>query len=291
MRASLLTTSAAACALILLLASCDPPGKPKANEAQAENREAILDFKTLFRSNCAGCHGLDGRLGPARILNDSLYLSLLPRETLRQIVIYGRPGTAMPAWAKSQGGPLTSKQVDALVDGIYTNWAKPATSAPDAPHYASTGTGDVNRGKILFVRSCFMCHVKGAAVGPISTPNYLELVSTQMLRTSIIVGRPDLGMPDYRHLKLGKALTDQDVTDLVAYLNSLRTSPAPGEVGAPAGGQQTTSTGPHETENGTGQSNPSAKGNEGSGNGPGSPRHQENEDKKGKSSSSQRGVK
>ena len=43
-----------------------------------------------------------------------------------------------------------------------------------------------------------------------------------MLRTSIIVGRPDLGMPDYRHLKLGKALTDQDITDLVAFLASKR---------------------------------------------------------------------
>jgi hypothetical protein len=93
-----------------------------------------------------------------------------------------------------------------------------------------------------------------------------------MLRTSIVVGRPDLGMPDYRFLNLGKPLSDGDVTDLVAYLASQR---PPGAATAQSMG--------------TGQE-PVTKGNEGSGNGPGSPRHQ-NEGNKGKGSSSQQGVK
>lgn len=230
MRPPLAATLTAACLAAFLLVSCDPPGKPKTEGSQAENREAILDFKTLFNSNCSGCHGLNGRNGPARILKDPLYLSLLPRETLQQIIIYGRPGTAMPAWAKSRGGPLTDQQVEVLVNGMYTAWGRPPAAAPEAPSYASAASGDPVHGKQLFARGCFMCHGKGAAVGPVSTPNYLALVSTQMLRTSIIIGRPDLGMPDYRHLNLGKALKDQDVTDLVAYLSSLRTAPAPGEM-------------------------------------------------------------
>jgi hypothetical protein len=33
-----------------------------------------------------------------------------------------------------------------------------------------------------------------------------------------VVGRPDLGMPDYRVLNLGRPLSEQDIADLVTYL-------------------------------------------------------------------------
>ena len=105
-----------------------------------------------------------------------------------------------------------------------------------------------------------MCHGKGAKVGPVTDPSYLALVSNQNLRTSIIVGRRDFGMPDWRFLNLGHALTDQDIADVVAYLASLR--------------PQAAQTGAHVVENGTGQSGARAAGNEGSGNGPGSPQNQ-----------------
>jgi hypothetical protein len=111
----------------------------------------------------------------------------------------------------------------------------------------------------------------------VTDPAFLQLVSDQVLRTSIIQGRPDLGMPDYRTLNAGRALSDQNVSDLVGYLASLRPEP-PNESA-------------HVVENGTGQAGRMTKGNEGSGNGPGSPRQQQNEGNKGKGSSSQRGVK
>src|SRR3954465_13295283 len=129
MRASLrgrrATALLALAAASLLSVACDPPGKPPAEEPQAINRETILDFRVLYESNCAGCHGTDGKSGAARTLNQPLYLAILPEDTLRQIIRNGRPGPAMPAWARSQGGPLTDQQVDALVDGIYKSWAKP----------------------------------------------------------------------------------------------------------------------------------------------------------------------
>ena len=205
--------------LLVLSTACTPPGKPR----QVEDPQApAMDFGTLFGANCAGCHGLDGKNGPGRILNDPLYLAILPREELRQILIHGRPGTAMPAWATSNGGPLNDKQIDILVNGVYQNWAKPV-HLTDPPSYAAGNVvGNADAGRKLFTRNCFMCHGPGARVGLVTDRNYLSLVSNQMLRTSIMIGRPDLGMPDYRHLKLGKALTNQDVTDLVAFLASKR---------------------------------------------------------------------
>jgi mono/diheme cytochrome c family protein len=126
----------------------------------------------------------------------------------------------MPAWAKSQGGPLTDQQVDALVDGIYNNWAKPASfkNATLLTYSAGAATGDAGNGKRVFLKKCFACHARGAAVGPVTDPTYLSLVSDQYLRSAILAGRPDFGMPDYR----GFALTEQDIADLVAYLESLR---------------------------------------------------------------------
>src|SRR5947209_382067 len=107
---------------LLLLGACDPPGQPKLEPPPSDE---TLDFKVLYGENCAGCHGDNGKAGPGRPLNNPLYLAVMPKDALIQTVSYGRPGTAMPAWAKSQGGPLTDKQIHALADGIYQNWSKP----------------------------------------------------------------------------------------------------------------------------------------------------------------------
>jgi len=208
-----------ACLVFFVLAACDPPGRPQFEAERADT----TDFKILFTLNCVGCHGVEGKNGPGRVLNDPLYLAVIPRDTLKQVLVYGRPGTAMPAWEKSEGGPLTMRQIDALVDGIEKNWAKPAHfSNASLPPYAADQQGNPEAGRKLFLRNCFMCHGPGAKIGPVADPTYLSLVSDQMLRTSIIVGRPDLGMPDYRTLKLGKPLADQDITDLVSFLASKR---------------------------------------------------------------------
>lgn len=269
--------AAGACVSLLLATGCEPPGKPKPEPPSSQD---ITDFNTLYGENCSGCHGLDGMNGPARPLNDALYLAVIPRDVLQQTIENGRPGTAMPPWAHSQGGPLTAKQIMALVDGIEHNWAKPANfQGATLPSYnAGNNAGDADRGKKLFASNCYMCHAPGAPIGSVTDGVFLQLVSDQVLRTSIIQGRHDLGMPDYRTLKLGHALSDQEITDLVAYLASLR--PVEPNV-------QSART----NENGPGQSGSMTKGNEGSGNGPGSPRQQKNEGPKVKGNSSQRGVK
>ncbi|HEX3681164.1 MAG TPA: c-type cytochrome [Bryobacteraceae bacterium] len=223
------TLRLSACAAMLIAAAaCDPPGKPPPIPPASQD---ITDFATLYGENCAGCHGDRGRNAPGRILNDPLYLAVIPRDELQNVIANGRPGTAMPAWLRSQGGPLTDKQVAALVDGIEKNWAKPEQfQGAVLPPYAATGEqGDPAHGKKLFLRDCFMCHGKGAVIGLVTDPSYLQLSTDQLLRTAIIVGRPDLGMLDYRSLNLGHALANQDIADLVAYLASMRPTSTAGE--------------------------------------------------------------
>ena len=262
-------------AAAVVLSACDPPGKPKREEADAESGVEILDFGKLYNESCAGCHGIDGKNGPARILNDSLYLSFISKEQLRNVLVNGRPGTVMPAWSKQNGGPLSDKQIDALVNGIFSNWAKtPSAAGPKFPPYDQPNDGgDVAHGKQVFARNCFMCHGPGARVGPVTDLAYLALSSNQNLRTSVVVGRADLGMPNYRFLNMGKPMADNDVTDVVAYLDSLRPREAEPRQRMGEGQGQLT------------------RGNEGSGNGPGSPRQEKREGIKGKGSNSQRGIK
>jgi mono/diheme cytochrome c family protein len=91
---------------------------------------------------------------------------------------------------------------------------------------AETTPGDPVNGKHLFGRACFACHGPGARVGLVTDPSYLALSTNQNLRTSIVVGRMDLGMPNYLFLIPKHPLNDQDVSDLVAYLASLRPASA-----------------------------------------------------------------
>ena len=215
-------------AICLLSAACDPPGKPGAGND--DDFAPPTDFKSIYATNCSGCHGADGKKGPGRILNDPLYLTVSTKENIRNILVHGRPGTLMPAFAKSNGGPLTDAQINTLVYGMEANWAKPF-NADNIPSYDGAGfTGDVDRGRKLFARSCYACHAKGGVAGAINDPNYLSLSSNQNLRTSIIVGRPDfpgLPMPNYQSLKMGHALDNQDIADIVSFLSSLRPATSP----------------------------------------------------------------
>lgn len=261
---------------LLTACACDPPGKP---EPEPTPPEKITDFHTLYAARCSGCHGPNGRQGAARILNNPLYLAVIPRDTLHDVVAHGRPGTDMPAWAMSDGGPLTDTQIDALVDGIYKNWSKPDQfRGKTLPVYSGQSfTGDAGKGRKLFARGCFPCHGPGAPVGSVTDVAYVSLVTDQMLRTSIIVGQPDYGMPDYRFLNMGHALSDQDIADVVAFISSKR----------PAAMVQLR--GLRTNDLGTGQGGSITKGNEGSGTGPGSPRKQEGEGNKSTDGSSIRG--
>jgi cytochrome c oxidase cbb3-type subunit 3/ubiquinol-cytochrome c reductase cytochrome c subunit len=185
----------------------------------------------------------------------------------------------MPAWLREQGGPLTSKQITTLVNGIEENWAKPARfQGTELPSYSvGNQTGDVSRGRRLFARDCFLCHGQ-PAIGSVTDKTFLQLVSDQVLRTSIIVGRDDLGpvkMPNYQTLNVGRPLSNQDIDDIVAYLASLRPNVAVQNI----------------TGSRPGRAGQLTRGNEGSGNGPGSPRQEQNEGKKSQGSSSQRGGK
>jgi len=216
---------------VLAASGCNLPGRPTPAEIVKRPTD-ILDPVLLYKQNCAGCHGEEGKLGPATPIGDSLYLTVVDDNTLRNTISKGRPGTAMSAFEESEGGMLTSKQVDAIVQGMRQRWDHSQVLAGGtAPPYAAKSPGDAQRGAAVFTTYCASCHGtdgKGTAkVGSIVNPAYLSLVTDQGLRTIVIVGRPDFDAPDWRNNVPGHPMTDQEISDVVAWLAAQRPRGAP----------------------------------------------------------------
>jgi len=223
----LLRATSILCALAAVsCAACNRADVLPARADEVARPEDVLDFWTLFRQNCSACHGQNGQNGPALDLANPIYQSLVDDASLKKWITGGMTGTEMPAFGQSAGGFLTEKQVDALVAGMRKNWANGAASAPDEPPYAANLPGDVKSGEQVYNSACVSCHEKPNA--QISNPSYLALVADQALRTITIAGRPDLGHPDWQQVRPGQPLTNADVTNVVAYLASLR-SATPGQ--------------------------------------------------------------
>lgn len=122
-------------------------------EDRTRNLElALADRQAVFRGDCATCHVQPtvGKTGVALyqaacgICHDSEHrATMVPglpvlakptgREYWEQWVRHGKPGSLMPAFAKTEGGPLDETQIKSLVDhltGQFTAKAAPLTGSP-----------------------------------------------------------------------------------------------------------------------------------------------------------------
>ncbi len=112
----------------------------------------------VFDSNCAGCHGLDGRGGDKGIdIVDNLAGHNLTDAKLRSIIAKGIAGTSMPAFPE-----LNQQQVRNIIG--YLRSLQGRAGARDLP-------GDAVRGKTIFLGSagCSNCHTlagSGGFLGP-----------------------------------------------------------------------------------------------------------------------------
>ena len=111
---------------------------------------AKVDSKAIFKGDCASCHlkNVAGKYGPelyknacaichdaenrATMVPDLAQLKVPTSEEFwKTWITYGKPGTLMPAWAQSQGGPLDSIQIASLAQLL--NMMHPSKVAPAGP--------------------------------------------------------------------------------------------------------------------------------------------------------------
>ena len=211
----------------ILFSGCGAPHGQPGRGSQVLAPNEILDFSTLYAENCAACHGTEGRGGAAIALANPVYLAITDEEAIRRVIANGVPGTAMPAFAESAGGMLTDKQIDVITKESRSRWSRRGIfDAASPPAYAGKSRGDAARGEVAYKTYCESCHGPGGRGGvkgsSVTDDSFLALVSDQGLRTIVITGRPELGAPDWRGNLPGKPMSDQEVTDVVAWLVSRR---------------------------------------------------------------------
>jgi mono/diheme cytochrome c family protein len=140
----------------------------------------------ILQLECARCHGAKGEGGVATYLLQPSAPGELPktvswaapslddvmlrfsREEVAQIIIYGRPGTPMPAWGLAGGGPLPDQPVEDLV-----NFLESIKISPDEARKRNTERAQkimqdnpgISEGQALFMTACARCHTKGWSYG------------------------------------------------------------------------------------------------------------------------------
>lgn len=211
---------------LLLMVGCDLPGRPQPGPEVARP-ETVTSFDTLYGENCAGCHGKNGDNGPATNLANPEYEALIDDVSLRDVIANGEKGSLMPGFGVKSGGPLTDAQVDAVVQGIRSRWKKEnPLGGLTPPPYKDAHPGDVSKGQEVYAAGCARCHGENAqhpgSAGSILDGSFLALINEQTVRTTIIAGRPDIGEPDWRNHIPGRAMTDDEITNVSAWLIAQR---------------------------------------------------------------------
>ncbi|HEX7166109.1 MAG TPA: c-type cytochrome [Acidimicrobiales bacterium] len=135
---------------------------------------------------CATCHGgMQATGGPAPYtIEDYLgrtrqvewdaprldnVLKRFSRDEVRNILVYGRVNTPMPAWGVEGGGPMNAQQIDDLVNYIESiqisdDEARKIATEESAAEAQAAGIA-TDSGESLFRAQCARCHTKGWSYG------------------------------------------------------------------------------------------------------------------------------
>ncbi len=178
--------------------------------------------ESLYRSNCAPCHGLDAQGGIGPSLSSPEFQTLADDEFLATTVVKGRQGTAMPSWAH-----LRHTELAAILAWVRTH----SKNKPKTLDKRARVVGSEFRGREVFDSVCSQCHgAKGQGkIGPaILGRSFLTAASDAFIKETVAYGRTGTQMRG--NLRGADGTTDLDelaVNGVVAYIRSFETRPAP----------------------------------------------------------------
>ena len=166
------------------------------------NPSSVPDGTTMFRDNCASCHG--SRIPTAQDVAQA-----------KEIISSGGVHQTMPVW----GSILTSEQLDALVNYAFDTAQGTPTEV----------------GQKLFATNCSSCHGsfgeggpnptrQGDIIAPISSSEFLKTRDDVTIQSIITQGQPNFGMSPFG-TAFGGPLTDEEITAIVSYIRSWEANP------------------------------------------------------------------
>ncbi len=200
-----------------------PPDKHQ--ERYQVSHPAPLAGRELYQQFCLNCHGE----GAETLVHDTLkvavpsirnpdFLAVASEEILFRTIRDGRSETDMPAWGR-QGGGLSDQEIRNLVAYLLEGRA-----TAGEPRFVPAASADPLNGKRLYEESCSACHAAGPGAGDspwLGGGGFQETYSDALIGHNIKFGRAGTLMNPYGK-EAGGDLTDQDISDLVRYIRTLR---------------------------------------------------------------------
>lgn len=208
----------AAVALLAFTTSPDPRAGRTPDQAQPTDDAAVIEAgRALYVANCASCHGTAGEGGPA---GPSLLQSGAASADF--YLRTGRMPLSAPGQRATRGEPVFNEQeIQALVAYV--------ASLGEGPEIPQVGEGgDLRRGWELYTANCAACHAvtgAGNAIGGGFVAVGLGQADAREVAEAVIIGPGAMPVFGFR---------EEELADLIAYIEWLRASPSPG--GAPIGG-------------------------------------------------------
>jgi ubiquinol-cytochrome c reductase cytochrome c subunit len=236
-RTSILLGGLALLALLLTPATgtATSRGAARAAAQQSDSQDVEARGRELYQNACASCHGPD----PA----GASYYPRVPSlaDTGGAAAVNWVLRTGRMPWKDNKGPAIergeprfNDEDIHALV--VYIGKAVGDAQIPDV----DPARGDLQRGRELYGQACAACHGMngaGAALGGENIAVSLQDVHPQDVAEAIKIGPGQMpvggGLADY---EFGTAASQQEVDDIAAYVESLRTTPY-NEGGAPIGGK------------------------------------------------------
>ena len=221
---------------IALLALLLTPAAGTATQQQPGSSPALFARgRELYQQGCASCHGPDPSgqsayatvpslkdVGGAAAVDWALRTGRMPwKDTQGPVIERGKPR-------------YDDQDIRALT--VYIGRTVGDAQLPDV----EIAQGSVTRGRELYGQACSACHGMngaGAALGGANIAPSLQNVSPLDVAEAVKIGPGEMpvggGLPDY---DFNSADSTQEVNDIAAYVDSLRTGPY-NRGGAPIGGK------------------------------------------------------
>ncbi len=184
---------------------------------------------TLFRNDCAGCHGARGEgteIAPA-LASDELHF-VADDRFLWETITSGRAGTAMPAHPHYDAEAVASlmAHLRSLAPRHITarqmrGEVRRVLGTDDLANYRASGS--VAYGKYVYQATCAGCHGERGEgmVGPaIANPDFLRKTSDGFLAGTIVLGRSGRAMRAFGTRGLVQ-LEGREINDVIVYLRHL----------------------------------------------------------------------